>query len=50
MEMLLSPVQEAVLAKFMKVMGQRGIPLTLAALSQYACEISGRTVGSSWPK
>jgi len=46
----LSPVQEGVLARWAKVLGRRGVPLTYSTLATYASEILGKPVGESWPK
>jgi len=49
-EQLLSKAQEKILAKWVKVQGRRGIPLTYASVAQCANAISGKQVGESWPK
>ena len=49
-EQKLQPAQEEVLVKWIKVMGQRGVPLTPGALLDYASEICDGPVGSSWGK
>jgi hypothetical protein len=49
-EQLLTPAQEEILAKWIKVQGRRGVPMTYTSVSQAAREISGKPVGEAWPK
>lgn len=49
-EQLLTPAQEEILAKWIKVQGRRGVPMTYASVAQAAAEISGKSVGEVWPK
>ena len=49
-EQLLTAAQEEVLAKWIKVQGRCGIPLTYTSIGMYAGEICGWQVGGSWPK
>lgn len=49
-EQHLSLAEEDILVKWAKVMGHRGVPLTYSTLTKYASEISGKTIGESWPK
>jgi hypothetical protein len=49
-EQKLQPAQEKVLVEWIKVMGQRGVPLTPQALIDYASDICDGPVGSSWGK
>jgi hypothetical protein len=46
----LSPTEEEVLVDWAKVLGHWGVPLTYSTLSQYASEISGKSIGKSWPQ
>ncbi len=39
-----------VLVAWVKGMGCRGIPITLATISDYAADIAGRPLGCSWVK
>ncbi|KAF9059603.1 hypothetical protein BDP27DRAFT_1431151 [Rhodocollybia butyracea] len=48
-EQLLSPGEEAMLVEWTKVMGHRGVPISLSTLSKYATHIYGQPVGISWP-
>lgn len=45
----LTAVQEDVLAAWAKSLGRRGVPLTPAAIADYATEICGFSVGVNWP-
>jgi hypothetical protein len=47
-EQNLTVVQEEVLVEWIKVMGQRGLPLTPSAVSDHAYKIMGAPVGKSW--
>lgn len=38
------------MAKWVKVQGRRGIPMTYAGVAQCAGAISGQQIGESWPK
>lgn len=49
-EQLLTDAQETILAKWVKVQGRRGIPMTYESVAHCANEISGQKVGESWPK
>lgn len=49
-EQLLTEAQEEILAKWIKIQGRRGVPMTYASVAQSAGEISGKPVGESWPK
>src|SRR5882762_8328552 len=49
-EQLLGEAQEEILAKWIKIQGRRGIPMTYASVAQCAGAISGKQVGESWPK
>src|ERR1700720_298569 len=49
-EQLLTEAQEEILAKWIKIQGQRGVPMTYASVAQAAAEILGKPVGESWPK
>ena len=46
----LSPTEEDILVKWTKVMGRHGVTLTYFTLTKYASEISGESIGVSWPK
>jgi hypothetical protein len=46
----LPETQEEILAKWVKVQGRRGIPMTYASVARCAEVISGKQVGESWPK
>jgi hypothetical protein len=48
---LLTDAQEEILARWVKVQGRRGIPMTYESVALCAGEISGQhTIGGSWPK
>lgn len=47
-EQNLSPAQEQILVDWVKVQGQRGIPLSLASVTDYASDIAGKPMGDSW--
>jgi hypothetical protein len=47
---LLMEAQEELLAKWVKIQGCRGIPITYASVAQCAGAISGKEVGEAWPK
>ena len=49
-EHILTDAQEEILAKWVKVQGHRGIPMTYESVAQCAKEISDWEVGVSWPK
>jgi hypothetical protein len=49
-EQKLQPAQEEVLVEWIKVMGQRGVPLTPQALLDYTSDICDSPVGTSWGK
>jgi hypothetical protein len=49
-ERLLTEAHEEILARWVKVQGRRGVPMTYASVAQCAAEISGQAVGGSWPK
>lgn len=49
-EQLLTEAQEEILAKWVKIQGRRGIPMTYASVMQCASAISGKQTGGSWPK
>ena len=49
-EQNLTPAQEEVVVKWVKVLGQRGVPLTQATLRDCASEICGKPIGETWPK
>jgi hypothetical protein len=49
-EQLLTEAQEDILAKWVKIQGRRGVPMTYASVVQCANAISGKQVGGSWPK
>jgi hypothetical protein len=49
-EQLLTLAQEEILAKWIKVQGRRGVPMTYPSVAQAAAEISGKSVGEVWPK
>ena len=38
------------MAKWVKIQGRRGVPMTYASVAQCANAISGKQVGGSWPK
>lgn len=46
----LSAAEEEVLVNWAKALGHRGVPLTYETLTNYAAEISGKSIGESWPK
>ncbi|KAJ7611347.1 hypothetical protein DFH06DRAFT_1373522, partial [Mycena polygramma] len=46
----LSPSQEAVLKEWIKVMGVRGVPLTMTAVAEYASAIVGEVVTENWAR
>ena len=46
-EQLLTKAQDEILAKWIKIQGQHGVPMMVA---QAVAEISGKPVGESWPK
>jgi Tc5 transposase DNA-binding domain len=49
-EQLLTPAQEEILVKWIKVQGHRGVPMTYRSVAHAAGEISGKPVGEVWPK
>ena len=49
-ERFLTDAQEGILARWVKVQGARGIPMTYESVAQCAGEISGQHIGGSWPK
>ena len=49
-EQLLTAAQEEVLAKWIKIQGRRGVPMTYTSVAHAAGEISGKEVGEVWPK
>jgi hypothetical protein len=38
------------LAKWIKIQGYRGVPMTYASIAEAAVDISGKQVGKVWPK
>jgi hypothetical protein len=46
----LSPPQESVLKDWVKVMGKRGVPLSMTAVAEYAASIIGKDVPVSWAR
>ncbi|KAJ7140858.1 hypothetical protein C8R44DRAFT_570228, partial [Mycena epipterygia] len=44
----LSPAQELVLKESIRVMGRRGVPLTLTAIAEYASVILDEDISVSW--
>ncbi|GAW09695.1 DDE-domain-containing partial [Lentinula edodes] len=44
----LSPAQEDLLVEWIKVQGQRGVPLLLPMVSAYASDIAGKPMGDNW--
>lgn len=42
--------QEEILARWVKVQGHCGVPMTYESVAQCAGEISGQHIGGSWPK
>lgn len=46
----LTPAQESILVDWVKAQGRRGVPLTLATVTDYASDIAGKSVGESWPR
>lgn len=49
-QQLLSPAQENILVEWVKIMGRRGVPLSLTTTAEYASDIAGRPVGETWPR
>jgi hypothetical protein len=49
-EQHLTEAQEEILAKWVKVQGCRGVPMTYTSVAQAAEAISGQKIGGSWPK
>ena len=47
---LLTEAQEEILAKWIKIQGQHGVPMTYTLVAQAAAVISGKLVEQSWPK
>ena len=49
-EQNLTPAQEDIVVEWVKVLGQRGVPLTQATLRDCASDICGKPIGETWPK
>lgn len=49
-EQLLTPAQKEVLAKWIKIQGHRGVPMTYTSVAEAAREILGKQVREVWPK
>ena len=47
---LIPVVMENLIVEWIKVQGRRGVPVTYRTLTQYVSEITGKHVGTSWPK